>query len=79
MYGRATLRSLGSLGLGLACALFAAVVWALVYYQAISLGTNKVFQDILLACVTGILALGMSWSHIRRGLSGQVDTDDVES
>jgi protein-S-isoprenylcysteine O-methyltransferase Ste14 len=79
IYGRATLRSLGPLGLGLACALFAAVVWALVYYQIISLGANKVFQDMVLVCVSGILALGMSWSHIRRRLSGQVDTDDVES
>jgi hypothetical protein len=25
-----------------------------------------------------ILALGMSWSHIRRRLTGQVDVDDVE-
>jgi hypothetical protein len=25
-----------------------------------------------------ILAIGMSWSHVRRRLSGQVDADDVD-
>ena len=25
-----------------------------------------------------ILAVGLSWSHIRRQLTGQVDVDDVE-
>jgi len=28
------------------------------------------------ACV---LAVGMSWSHIRRRVSGQFDTDDVDA
>lgn len=79
IYGRATMRSLGPIGVGLASALFAAVVWALVYYKIIDVGTNAIFQDMVLVCVSGILALGMSWSHVRRRLSGQVDTDDVES
>lgn len=79
IFGRATMRSLGPVGLILACALFAAVGWALVYYGIISVGINWVFQDLVIVCVSGILALGMSWSHVRRRLSGQVDTDDVEA
>ena len=31
--------------------------------------------EILLA---GVLAIGMSWSHIRRRMSGQVDVDDTD-
>ena len=26
----------------------------------------------------GILAVGISWSHIRRRMTGQVDVDEVE-
>jgi hypothetical protein len=26
----------------------------------------------------GILAIGISWSHIRRRMTGQVDVDEVE-
>ncbi|MFT6372845.1 MAG: hypothetical protein ACJAZT_001599, partial [Gammaproteobacteria bacterium] len=26
----------------------------------------------------GVLAVGMSWSHIRRKVSGQYDTDELE-
>jgi hypothetical protein len=33
---------------------------------------------IVLFATSGILAVGMSWSHVRRRLSGQVDTDDVD-
>jgi hypothetical protein len=28
--------------------------------------------------LSGILAIGVSWSHIRRRITGQVDVDDVE-
>jgi Family of unknown function (DUF6524) len=28
--------------------------------------------------VATILAIGMSWSHVRRRLSGQADVDDVD-
>jgi hypothetical protein len=26
-----------------------------------------------------VMAVGMSWSHFRRRMSGQVDTDEVDS
>jgi hypothetical protein len=48
---RATARSIGLFGVGLALALFAAIV----------------------------LALGMSWSHVRRRLTGQADVDEADS
>jgi hypothetical protein len=31
-----------------------------------------------LVMVATILAIGMSWSHVRRRLTGQADVDDVD-
>ena len=33
---------------------------------------------IILVVISGVLATGISWSHIRRRMTGQVDVDDVE-
>ena len=33
---------------------------------------------VVLAVLSLILAVGMSWSHIRRRLTGQVDVDELE-
>jgi hypothetical protein len=32
----------------------------------------------VLSVLAGVLAIGMSWSHVRRKLSGQYDTDEIE-
>ena len=31
-----------------------------------------------IAVLSLVLATGMSWSHIRRKMTGQIDVDDVE-
>jgi len=33
---------------------------------------------VLLFAIATILAIGISWSHIRRRVTGQADMDDVE-
>jgi hypothetical protein len=33
---------------------------------------------IALLCLSGLLAIGMSWSHVRRRLTGQIDVDAVD-
>jgi hypothetical protein len=33
---------------------------------------------IILLCIALLLSIGMSWSHISRRMSGQVDTDSVD-
>jgi hypothetical protein len=33
---------------------------------------------IVLVILSGILAIGISWSHVRRRMTGQVDVDEVE-
>jgi hypothetical protein len=32
----------------------------------------------VLFVISALLAVGMTWSHIRRRLSGQFDIDDIE-
>jgi hypothetical protein len=78
IYLRATFRSLGGLGLGLALAFFAIIIWWLVDIGLIGIDSISVFSYIILFLVSAVLAVGMSWSHIRRRISGQVDMDDVD-
>jgi hypothetical protein len=76
---RATMRSLGFFGVGLAVAFFAAVVWVAVSYGWLQLENTRLIIWIVLVIVAAVLALGMSWSHVRRRLSGQADVDEVDS
>lgn len=78
VYLRATFRSLGGLGLTLALAFFAIIIWWLVDLGLIGINSFNVFSYIVLFLIAAVLAVGMSWSHIRRRLSGQLDTDDVD-
>ena len=32
----------------------------------------------IMVVISGVLATGISWSHIRRRMTGQVDVDEVE-
>ena len=75
---RATLRSLGAVGTMLTVALFGVIVWALIFYGWLSLENIKAVQYVVLMVVSALLATGMSWSHIRRRMTGQLDVDDIE-
>ena len=75
---RATMRSLGPVGTFLAAAFFGVIVWALVYYDWLSLDNPTVLEYVILFMLSAILATGMSWSHIRRRMTGQLDVDDIE-
>ncbi len=78
MFIRATVRSLGPFGLLLAMGFFATLIWLIVYYGIVPADSVKVVTWLALVSLSGILAVGMSWSHIRRRASGQLDVDDVE-
>ncbi len=78
IYIRATMRSLGIFGLMLAAAFFAVLVWFFVDVNWLSLDNNKVLTDLILVILSSILATGITWSHIRRRVTGQADVDDVE-
>lgn len=75
---RATSRSLGMFGLLLAAAFIGVLLWMMIdwgWFQADSL---KSVTYIILVVLCWILAIGVSWSHIRRRITGQVDVDEIE-
>jgi hypothetical protein len=76
---RATLRSLGSVGLTLVTSLCAAILWLMIDAGWTSADGIRFYTYAGLAIITVILTVGMSWSHIRRRLSGQYDMDDVDN
>ena len=78
MYLRATWNSLGPIGTLLAAAVFGIVIWLLIEWGLFTLDDSVVIQWLVLIVVSGVLAVGMSWSHVRRRLSGQYDTDEIE-
>ncbi|WP_438970288.1 DUF6524 family protein [Methylophaga sp.] len=78
IYLRATLRSLGGFGLLLAIGLFSIIIWWLVDLGLLGIDNVTVLSFIVLFLIAAVLAVGMSWSHVRRRLSGQADMDDVD-
>ena len=75
---RATGRSLGAFGLILAAAFFGTILWMLIDWDLIPADSVESITYISLAILSGILAVGISWSHIRRRMTGQVDVDEIE-
>lgn len=75
---RATMRSLGPIGVLLAAALFACFIWLAVDFNLVSV-TGSLFIYLVLIVCAAVLGIGMSWSHVRRRLSGQADMDDVDA
>jgi len=74
----ATLRSIGVVGMGLALALFAALIWLIVSWGWVQLSDTSVLLWIGLIVLALILAVGMSWSHLYQRWSGQATVDEVD-
>lgn len=72
----ATQRSLGFLGLLLGGALLGGVVWLLVDIGWLNVNSLTQATWIGLVCVAALLAVGLSWSHVWRRLTGQFEVDD---
>jgi hypothetical protein len=72
----ATQRSLGFLGLLLGGALLGGVVWLLVDIGWLNVSTLSSATWVGLLCVAALLAVGLSWSHVWRRLTGQFEVDD---
>ena len=75
---RATMRSIGPIGIALGVAMMGTLVWLLVDYQILDLAQGSVLSVIVEIVLATIMAIGISWSHIRRRLSGQLDVDDID-
>lgn len=78
IYLRATLRSIGGFGMLLVLALFLALIWVLYDYGFLRLDNQAANTWLGLAALSLVLGIGLSWSHVRRALSGQTDVDDLE-
>jgi hypothetical protein len=75
---RSTLSAMGVLGVGLMIALFAAIVWWVVSRGWLDPGDRNAMAWVVLLMLGVVLGVGMSWSHIRRRLSGQASVDRVD-
>jgi hypothetical protein len=75
---RATMRSLGGIGILLAAGLLGFVFWGLMYWGVLPKDSFTVVQWMVELLIVGVLTAGVSWSHVRRRLSGQYDIDDVD-
>lgn len=70
-------RSIGWKGAILVLGIIGALVWALIDWQVLNPNSSRAIGHVVLVALAVVLALGMSWSHLSRKLSGQVDTDDI--
>lgn len=77
IYLRATLRSIGVIGMILVVAVAASVLWVAYDLGWLNLENPSANTWIALFVMSLVLGIGLSWSHVRRRLSGQADMDDV--
>ena len=75
---RATLSSIGALGMVLLLALFAAFIWLIVSWGWVKLSNTGAIVWISLVVLSLILAVGMSWAHLYRRWSGQATVEDTD-
>ncbi len=77
VYIRATFQSMGWLGITLGVAVLGCLVWFMVDQGWFSLESQNAITWIVLIILSLILTVGMSWSLIRRNMTGQVDVDQL--
>ncbi len=78
IYLRATIRSIGGFGMFLVLAVVAALLWVLYDFGLLSLENQDLNVWLGIFALSVVLGIGLSWSHVRRALSGQADMDDVD-
>ena len=77
IYLRATLRSIGGFGMIVVLAIVGSGLWVLYDYGLLSVRETNHLVWLGLLALSLVLGIGLSWSHVRRRLSGQSDMDDV--
>jgi len=71
----ATQRSLGILGVIIGAAVIGTAIWLLVDIGVLRAGSMTGVAWLALFSLATLLAVGLSWSHIWRRLSGQLEVD----
>ena len=72
----ATQRSMGTFGLILEALLFGGLVWLLIDFGVLRIESVSGFTWVILIILSVMLAIGLSWSHVWRRLTGQLEVDD---
>lgn len=75
---QATRRSIGLMGAVLVAAIAGGVIWLLISSGIVTASSGRGLARVVLVAISVILAVGMSWSHMSRRLTGQADTDIVD-
>lgn len=78
IYLRATLRSIGPFGMVLILALVGTLMWVLYDFGILTLESRQLNTWMGIFALSVVLGIGLSWSIVRRKLSGQADVDDVD-
>jgi hypothetical protein len=78
IYGAATLRSLGALGMILIAAVFAALIWVLVDWGVLSTNNSALNIWLGILALSLVLGIGLSWSILWQKMSGQATVDEVD-
>jgi len=78
IYLRATLRSIGGFGMSLVLAVVGALLWVLYDLGVLTLDNQDLNVWLGVFALSLVLGIGLSWSHVRRNLSGQSDMDDLD-
>lgn len=76
VYVVATSRSLGGFGVLLGALLIGAGIWLLAEAGLVRTDTTNAVLWLALFALATLLAIGLSWSHVWRRLSGQFEVDD---
>ncbi len=79
IYLRATWRSIGAIGVTLAAAFLGALIWVTIDLGLLDLERPTIVTWLLLFALATIMAIGISWSHVRRRVTGQADMDDIDA
>ena len=78
IYLRATLRSIGLFGMILILSVAGTLIWVLFDQGFIDLSDPTINTWLAIVILSLVLAIGLSWSIVRRKISGQADVDDVD-
>ena len=78
VYWIATWRALGTLGVALAGLVVSAIVWLLIDIELLKLESMSAITWVSLVGFAIVLAVGVSWSHVWRRLTGQLNVEDVD-
>jgi len=75
---RATLGSLGALGIILTASFFGLAIWLVIDVLGLSTDNFRMISYIIEIMLASVLSIGVSWSHVRRRVTGQLDTDELD-